>query len=75
MNKSVLISIRLPTTLLNSIDEIAKSREYLNRSKVIQHAMTAMVLCTELQEIYDVMNCYDPFGDGIKIKVLKKTCN
>ena len=72
MQHSQLISLRLDATSLEAIDKICEPRKYLNRSRVINCLLSAMLHCCTGSGLFDVLNCYDPVSDGIKIVVLTK---
>lgn len=72
MAQTKLISLRLDEGLLSTIDEIAAKQNYLDRSKVISRLLSSMVQCCQHQSIYQILNCYDPFSDGITIQVTQK---
>lgn len=72
MAQTKLISIRLDEKILANIDAVADKHSYLDRSKVIARLLSAMVQCCEYKNIMEVLNCYDPYADGISIGVKQK---
>lgn len=73
MQHSQLISLRLDATSLEAIDKICAPRKYLNRSRVINCLLSAMLHCCQGTGLFDVLNCYDPVGDGAIINVSFKS--
>lgn len=71
MKRKELISVRLPKTLVQTIDLYAESQTYLNRSRCIENALVAVFRCTSTPEIEQVLNCYDPYSEGIEVQVSK----
>lgn len=69
MEQRILISVRLPEDLVKKIDMYAKSQSYLNRSKVIINALKAVFQCAVFPSIERIVNCYDPFSEGLEIRV------
>ena len=72
MAQTKLISIRLDEKILAYIDAVAAKQTYLDRSKVIARLLSAMVQCCEYKNLMEVLNCYDPYCDGISIEVKQK---
>ena len=72
MERTKLISVRIETENLQVIDELCKTRPYLNRSRVINRLLTAMLRCNTGTGLFDTLNCYDPYDDGIRVVVLTK---
>ena len=72
MAQTKLISIRLDEKILAYIDAVADKHTYLDRSKVIARLLSAMVQCCEYKNLMEVLNCYDPYSDGISIEVKQK---
>lgn len=72
MAQTKLISVRLDEKILAYIDAVANKHTYLDRSKVIARLLSAMVQCCEYKNIMEVLNCYDPYADGISIEVKQK---
>ena len=64
--------MRFDTTDLTVIDEIVKNRPYLNRTRVVECLVQAMLYCCKDMGLFDVLECYDPVSDGIVIQVSKK---
>lgn len=72
MAQTKLISIRLDEKIVAYIDAVAAKQTYLDRSKVISRLLSAMVQCCEYKNLMEVLNCYDPYSDGISIEVKQK---
>lgn len=75
MERNKLISLRLDMENLRAIDKVCEPRPYLNRSRVINCLLSAMLHCSVGDGLFDVLNCYDPVSDGVKIVVLTKNTN
>lgn len=69
MKQKELISVRLPADLVEKIDEYANSQTYLNRSKCIVNALKAVFECSIFPGAKMIVNCYDPFSEGLEIRV------
>lgn len=75
MKQKDLISVRLPADLIEKIDEYANSQTYLNRSKCIVNALKAVFQCAVYPGIERIVNCYDPFSEGLEIVVRRINSN
>lgn len=71
MKRKELISVRVSKTLVQTIDLYAASQKYLNRSRCIENALVAVFECTSTPEIEQILNCYDPYSEGLEIIVKK----
>lgn len=72
MAQTKLISVRLDEQLVSYMDEVASKHSYLDRSKIVSRLLSAMVQCCEYKDVMQVLNCYDPYSDGITIEVKQK---
>ena len=72
MERTKLISVRIESENLKVIDELCKPRPYLNRSRVINRLLTAMLRCNTGTGLFDTINCYDPYDDKIRVVVLTR---
>lgn len=69
MSRNKLISIRLDRENEEAIAKLCESRRYLNRSRVINCLLQAMLFCCEDNGLFVALNCYDPVSDGFRIYV------
>lgn len=67
--RNKLISIRLDRENEEAIARLCESRRYLNRSRVINCLLEAMLFCCQGNGLFVTLNCYDPVSDGLKIYV------
>lgn len=72
MEKSVLISLRVPAPLLNNLDDIASKVSYLNRSSVICNLLSNVLECTAPDDLPALYACPDCYGDGISVVIIRK---
>lgn len=72
MSRTKLISLRIDEQTLVEIDELAKSKRYVNRSFVINHLLKAVLQCTMGGQLWKLVHCYDPFSEGITIHITKR---
>lgn len=69
MERNKLISVRLDRENEAAIAKLCESRRYLNRSRVINCLLEAMLFCCQDNGLFVTLNCYDPVSDGLKIYV------
>lgn len=69
MERNKLISIRLEAENEKAIAKLCESRRYLNRSRVINCLLQAMLFCCKDNGLFVALNCYDPVSDGLSIYV------
>lgn len=67
--RNKLISIRLDRENEEAIAKLCESCRYLNRSRVINCLLQAMLFCCEGNGLFVTLNCYDPVSDGLRIYV------
>lgn len=72
MSELKLISFRIEKDMLEIIEKIGQSQPYLSRSRVLHKFLSAMVFCTSENEMWEVLNTFDPYMDGIEIHVTRK---
>lgn len=72
MSRTKLISLRIDEQTLFWIDELAKGHRYTNRSFVINHLLKAVLQCTDVNQLWKLVHCYDPYSDGIMIFITKR---
>lgn len=73
MERNRLICIRVPLEVLEQLDKMSSTSYYLNRSRIINSILEAVVRCCPSDEMWKIINCYDPYGDGLQISVTKKS--
>lgn len=71
MERNKLISLRLEAENEKAIAKLRESHRYLNRSRVINCLLEAMLFCCQDNGLFVTLNCYDPVSDGLKIYVRK----
>lgn len=69
MERNKLITLRIDKDNLARIEEIYAGRPWLNRSRVINAILTAVLQCCSQDEVWQILNAYDPLSDGIQIHV------
>ena len=69
MERNKLITLRLEMENYQAIEKLTESRRYLNRSRVINCLLSAMLHCCQGDGLFRILNCYDPVGDGASIYV------
>lgn len=69
MKQTQLISFRIEQDLLERIDQLLKGRTYLNRSKVINRILNAMLKCEFHGNLWHIIDSYDPYDDGYEIRI------
>ena len=73
MERNRLICIRVPLDVLEQLDKMSRTASYLNRSRIINSILEAVVRCCPDDEVWKIIHCYDPFGDGLQVSVTKKS--
>lgn len=71
MERNKLISLRIELENEEAISKILQSQKYLNRSRIINVLLSAMLFCCDGNGLFQTLNCYDPVSDGLKIHVYK----
>lgn len=69
MERTKLISIRLPIEIVSALDDLTQRASYLNRSFVINHVLTACLFCGKENALQRILNTYDPVSDGVNVYV------
>lgn len=69
MERNKLISLRIELENEEAISKILQSQKYLNRSRVINCLLSAMLFCCRDNGLQTTLNCFDPVSDGIQIYV------
>lgn len=72
MEKTKLICVRMPESILGRIDKVAKSERYVNRSWVIIKLLKALFECDVEGGLWKLIHSYDPYSDGLEIRVTRK---
>lgn len=54
------------------IDDYCSRRRYINRTYVIQHIVDAVIKCSSPDDLWKLMESYNPYSDGIVVSVTKK---
>lgn len=72
MEKTKLICVRMPESILERIDKVAKSERYVNRSWVIIKLLKALFECDVEGGLWKLIHSYDPYSDGLEIRVTRK---
>lgn len=70
MERNKLISVRIDNYNLARIEDLIKGAPYLNRSRVINVILSAVLQCCGPAEVWKILNAYDPLSDGIQIHVV-----
>lgn len=69
MERNKLISVRVDNYNLARIEDLIAGAPYLNRSRVINVILSAVLQCCGPGEVWQILNAYDPLSDGIQIHV------
>lgn len=72
MERNRLICVRIPLEVLEQLDKMSSTTSYLNRSRIINSILEAVVKCCPGDEVWKIIHCYDPYGDGLQVSVTKK---
>lgn len=72
MERSRLICIRVPLEVLKQLDKMSSTASYLNRSRIINSILTAVVKCCPGDEVWKIIHTYDPYSDGLRLSVTEK---
>lgn len=70
MERNKLITLRIDKENLKRIEELVAGAPYLNRSRVINVILSAVLQCCGPAEVWKILNAYDPLSDGIHIHVI-----
>lgn len=55
MEKTKVVSVRLPESLLNKLDEVVKDHKYWKRNSVIEQALTAFAYAADHTTQYNIL--------------------
>lgn len=69
MERNKLISVRIDNYNLARIEDLIAGAPYLNRSRIINVLLSAVLQCCGPGEVWQILNAYDPLSDGIQIHV------
>lgn len=72
MAQTTLISVRVENELLEKIDELLISKPYMKRSRAINILLTAILKCPICGQVDRLLDCYDPYDEGIFIHIYNK---
>lgn len=72
MERTKLTSVRLDSDTLRLIDDYCAKHRYFKRSFVINRILTAALKCCDSASFWEMMESYDPYGDGLKMTIEKK---
>lgn len=75
MEKTKLICVRMPEDILDRIDKVAKTKRYVNRSWIIIKLLKAFFECDVEGGLWKLIHSYDPYSDGLEIRVTRKDKN
>lgn len=70
MERNKLITLRIDKDNLKRIEELIAGAPYLNRSRVINVILSAVLQCCGPGEVWKILNAYDPLSDGIQLNVV-----
>lgn len=70
MERNKLISVRIDNYNLARIEVLIAGAPYLNRSRIINVILSAVLQCCGPAEVWKILNAYDPLSDGIQIHVV-----
>lgn len=72
MERNRLISVRIPFDILELIDKEHAQNRCMTRSFVINRLLECMLKCTDCVGLFNALSSFDPVGDGIEVKIIKK---
>lgn len=55
MEKTKVVSVRLPESLVNKLDEVVKAHKYWKRNSAIEQALTAFAYAADHNTQYDIL--------------------
>lgn len=59
MEKTKVISVRLPESLIQEVDELTKDHHYWKRNEIIKKAVTSFVRYTDYKTQREILEYYD----------------
>ena len=72
MERNKLISVRIDNYNLARIEDLIKGAPYLNRSRIINSILSAVLQCCSEDDLWKILSAYDPLSDGIVIRIAVK---
>ena len=73
MEKTKVISVRLPESLIQKLDDMAIDRVYWKRNSIIEKALSVLVECTDAKTQYDIMRYWGLRNETWKLSFEKVT--
>lgn len=70
MERNKLITLRIDKNNLKRIEELCERAPYLNRSRIINVCLSAVLQCCGPGEVWKILDAYDPLSDGIQLHVV-----
>ena len=72
MERNKLITLRIDKDNLKRIEEIIAGAPYLNRSRIINVILSAVLQCCSQDDLWKILSAYDPLSDGVVIRIAIK---
>ena len=69
MEKKQLVSVRLDKENVEWINQLSQNYNYLNRSFVINHLLSALRICAVRDDVERLLASFDPFADGCAVGI------
>lgn len=71
MEKTQVISVRLPKSLIRELDKIVINWRYYRRNSVISQMLKVFVNCADKQTVYDTLRWWDHSGEKYELTLRK----
>lgn len=78
MEKTRIVSVRLPESLIQRLDELAKDYRYWSRNAIIEKSLQAVAFATDYPDLNRILNWWRPSGISMKLTFHERTetsCN
>lgn len=69
---SKILTCRLDDKIIDDLDAVAKASGWINRSYVLRQIIIGFLKCMSDDDKWKLLSSFDPYGDGITIRVFEK---
>lgn len=71
MERTQVISMRLPKSLISELDKIVSDWRYYKRNSVNRQVLEVFVTCADKQTVYDTLRWWNHSGDKYELTLRK----
>lgn len=75
MEKTKVISVRLPESLIKRLDELAKDYHYWSRNAIIEQSLQAVAFAADYPNLKRILRWWRPSGISMELTFQEKKKN